>query len=219
MQRVQLLEFHPENKVDLEKVLAELDRPLNPHYRRFIDFRGAALYSPAPYLPQAVGILAGRLAGTSPLVIFYLGRFANLAAWIALMYLALRTVPLFKWVFFMLALAPITLFLASSLSADGLTNALAFLLTAVFLHSAYQRQDPVSRGELVVLLALGILLALSKQAYVSLMGLFLLIPAARFESLKQRIWMGAVLLVIPVAASLVWSSMVGHLFIPNCIPD
>ena len=90
-------------------------------------------YTPANYLPQIVAALIGRVAHLRPMIVFYLGRLFALAAFIALVAFAIRTTPFLKWGFCAAALLPMTLFMAASWSADSMTIALAFLVTALAL--------------------------------------------------------------------------------------
>jgi uncharacterized membrane protein len=206
---------HPEIKQSIPMLMAELSRPLNPGKQAFVDFRGALLYSPVPYLPQAFGIALGRLLSLPPIILFYLGRLFNLAVWIALIQLAIRWVPLHKWVWVLLALAPMSLFLSASLSADAPTNALAFLLIAVTLKFAFVGDEPLQNKDLALLFTVGILLALSKQAYLLLSGLVLLIPIKRFGSLRRKLMISLIFIALCVAASLGWTWLGRHLFVPN----
>ena len=45
--------FHPEKKQDVKKIFEAFKRPLKPEAVIFTDFRGALVYSPIAYLPQA----------------------------------------------------------------------------------------------------------------------------------------------------------------------
>lgn len=93
-------------------------------------------YSPANYLPQIAAALIGRVAGLRPMIVFYLGRLLALAAFIALVAFAIRATPFLKWGFCAAALLPMTLFMAASWSADSMTIALAFLVTALAFRGA-----------------------------------------------------------------------------------
>lgn len=93
-------------------------------------------YSPANYLPQIAAASIGRVAHARPMIVFYLGRVFALATFIALVAFAIRTTPFLKWGFCAAALLPMTLFMAASWSADSMTIALAFLVTALALRGS-----------------------------------------------------------------------------------
>ena len=94
-------------------------------------------YSPVPYIISAFVIDIGKSFNLAPLALMYVGRLANLLAWVFLTYLAIKITPIYKWVFFMLALLPMTLFEAASLSADSFMLGLSFLIIAVFFKYAF----------------------------------------------------------------------------------
>lgn len=88
--------------------------------RMFVDFQNTALYPPVTYAPQVVAIVAGRALGLSNLALFYLARLANLAVFLALVAFATARFPRIPWLPAAVALLPSTMFLASSVSPDGL---------------------------------------------------------------------------------------------------
>src|SRR6202795_4617454 len=126
--------FRPLNKVDPSRFLAGLHSPLDAGQREYLP---VAPYSPVGYIPHAVGIGLGRLFGASPLVLFYLGRLFGLGAWMVLVFLAIKTTPILKWSYFLLALMPMTLYLAASNSVDSVVIRVAFLSSAQLLSWAY----------------------------------------------------------------------------------
>src|SRR6185503_12020762 len=50
----------------LWNTLSGLWTPLEPERREFVEFTGAAFYSPLAYLPQVAALVAGRAAGLGP---------------------------------------------------------------------------------------------------------------------------------------------------------
>lgn len=170
-----------EVKQNPQDIFALLDLPLQPSDRAFIRFQGAALYSPVSYIPQTIGIAVGRIFGASPLIMFYLGRFVNLLAWLGLGYWAICKTPMVSWLFVLLLLMPMSLFQAGSLSADAVTNGLVFLLTATFLQYGLTKPT-ISDRDLWFVGILCLALPLVKPAYIPLIFLFLLIPARKTNS-------------------------------------
>ncbi len=138
-----------------------------------------------PYLPQAIGIAAGRLMGLAPLWLFYFGRLLNLLASIALLFFAIRITPVFKWVFFLLAIMPMTLYQLASLSYDAVTIGLCFLLLATILNHALNHETKISGREIIMLFIITALLAAAKQPYVVIAFTFFIIPVKKFGSLRN----------------------------------
>ncbi len=216
------LMFHPREKFGLADLRRTLAVPLQPEIRAFCPMRAGA-YPPASYLPQAIPMLLGRLAGARPLLLLYAGRLGNLACWIALVFLAIRIAPAFKWVFVLTALMPMPLALAASLSADPVANACSWVLVAHALHLRSDRTDRVQRKDLMAWAALLAVLAWSKVGYALLGLLFLLVPVRKFKPAVIRIgsrsWTlspGLVrvlafigLCAVPLALAGLWGALIG----------
>ncbi len=196
--------FHPERKFDPAIALGALSAPLRADDRAFHDFGAPAMYAPVPYMPQALGILVGTAAGLSPLGLLYLARLANLLCWLGGMWVALRVAPGFKWVFALLALSPMSVFLAGSASPDVCTNWLSFLTVAAFLDAAFHRDAPLTRMDVGRLLVACFLLSLCKQVYLVLSLLLLLVPARKLGGAWRYSLAFVGLVSIQVGANLLW---------------
>lgn len=146
----------------------------------------ANLYSCVLYLPAAAAIRVERVFEASAGLAMYLGRLGSLAAFLALTFLALRLIPDFHALLLALALMPMTLHQAASLSADSMTMAFAFLFSAYALRL---RSSPgtIGRAEWLKLAALVSLIGMGKLN-VWLVLLVALIPAEKFGS-RRRWWM------------------------------
>lgn len=176
--------FHPEQKQELQILFTMFNYPLNPENKTFTKFHNTALYTPLPYMPQAFGIEVGKLLNLSPLFLVYLGRLANLTAWIFIVYIAISILPSSKWLFPLLAFTPMSLSQAASVSADSFTNAMSFLLIAVFLKYALNDGKRIDKIKIFILLVLTLSVTLSKYVYLPLLFLFFLIPVSKFKSKK-----------------------------------
>jgi uncharacterized membrane protein len=154
------------------------------------------------------GVLVAKLLGSSVLHLAYASRLATLLCWVPLMVVAIRTMPVFKWVTVLLVLMPMTVFLSASPSADVMTNALAILLVAVIMRSAVATEGPVSRREWACVIALAAMLSLTKQVYFLLAAMTFIIPVERFGR-RGRKWLMCLLVVgAAVAANIAWALMV-----------
>lgn len=163
-----------------------------PDDRRTVGLANAT-YPPLAYAPQALGIALARLVTPSVLLQLYAARLANLAVWIALVAGAIRVAPFFKLGLALVALAPMSVFVAGTLAVDGLTSGLAFLWGACVLRLAAGRT--VARGTLLMLFVLATALALVKVLYAPLVLLLLAVPAERFGGRRtQRVVVAALLL-------------------------
>jgi len=204
--------FHHENKQKIEDMIDVLNQPLDSSNRTFVRFPVSAWISPVAYIPQGLGIMLGRIFRCSPIVLMYLGRIFNLLFWLILVYRAIKITPVFKWVFLLLALMPMSLFLSASLSADSLTNSLSFLLVALLLRYVFDKDKNIERSDLYILFLLGALLALSKP-HIYLLLLFLLIPREKIGSKGKYITIFLSLYLLDIALQGMWCFAIRNLFV------
>lgn len=200
--------LQPERKQNIEDIFNLLSLPLNKDNRIFTHFPNTAVYSPIPYLPQALAISLGKLFYFSPLLLMYLGRISNLLIWVLLVYFAIKLTPFCKWLFFLLALMPMSLFQAASLSADSFTNCLSFLLIALFLRIAFTENSAIQKRHIYILVILSLLLSLSKQVYFLIPLLFLLIPTDKFGARKKYFAIFFFFFFMNIVVLLIWYSII-----------
>ncbi len=140
--------------------------------------------TPLAYMPQAVGIAAGRLLGLGTMPLLYLGRLFNLLFFVAMTWLAMRRLPFGKEVLFAVALLPMTLHLSASFSYDVMIMGGMFLFTAVCLDLAY-RAERVHVRDVLLLALLMAAVGPCKMIYAVMMGLCLLIPVCKFGGWRK----------------------------------
>ncbi len=191
------------HKVFDTKLLGFVSRtPLSPRYQEEIRFDNTAIYSPVPYLPQAFGIGVARLLHLNPLLVIYFGRLANLVAFIALLYVAIRMTPIGKWAFVAIALNPVSLFLASTLSSDAMAIGLISLFIAIVLKLRTCTKQ-LSYKYVAALSILVVMICLTKNIYIPLVLLLILVPRNVLAVYKVAAMMGGAILV-----GLLWNVMI-----------
>ena len=203
-----------DNKTNLTPLL---HIPFNSKNMVFEDISRIAVitYSPVPYLVSAFAIDLGKLFNLAPLVLLYIGRLANMLVWVFLTYLAIKITPVHKWVFFMLALLPMTIFEAASLSADSFLLGISFLIIAILFKYAFDdNKKKIGIKEVYILGILLLLVGLAKSNYILLLFLIFLIPARKFGSRKNRILVTGSLFVVVVAIVGIWNLIVNGLYAP-----
>jgi len=186
---------------------------LHQEERIFVDFPNTGMYSPVSYLPQSLSILLLRSCNLPPLYIFYGARLFNLCFWIFCMTFIIRLLPVYKWLFVLLALLPMSIFTHMSLSADTMTNLLSFAVMAYSFDLAY-RQTVFSTRQMIVFTVLGVLLALAKVVYIPLILLFFLIPQKSFNNKFSYYTYFFILFSLSIAAAIFWSVGMKSLYIP-----
>jgi uncharacterized membrane protein len=194
-------------KISVRQIYSLLSVPLCPEKKIFVTPLGSALYSPVPYLPQGIAIFLAKPFSIHPLVLMYWGRIVNLLAWTGLIYLTIRTTPIYPVLFMLLALTPMSLHQAASLSADATTNGLAFLSIALALRLADAREIPVRSRHLLWFSISVVLLSLCKNIYFCFAFLFLLVPPGHLKSRKRYwAWFAAVVGTC-LGAAMIWNSI------------
>lgn len=173
------MRFDPEAKTTLAATKALMGRELQPDERD--TYPETALYTFVCYLPQIALIIPFRLAQVNAVVTLYAGRVIALLFWLAVTCWAIRLLPVGRHLLFFIALLPMTVLEAGSLSADCVTLSLSFLLVACYLRLAY-KTTLVKRRELVFVGIIGALLTATKLVYLPLIGLHFLISPSRFRS-------------------------------------
>ena len=203
-----------DDKINLSPLL---NIPFNSQNRVFEDISRIAVitYPPVPYIISAFAITLGKILNLSPLMLVYIGRLANLLVWIFLTYLAIKITPIQKWSFFMVALIPMALFEAASLSADSLILGLSFIVIAIFFKFAFdENKKKINKKEIYILFILILLLSLSKQIYFVLLFLIFLIPSEKFSGRKNMFLAGGFLFLSIIIISGAWNLLVKDLYVP-----
>ncbi|MGB9936562.1 MAG: DUF2142 domain-containing protein [Methanobacterium sp.] len=203
-----------DRKLDLNYLI---NLPLKNDEPIFVDISKYSVitYSPLVYLAPAIAIAAGKLFSLSPIALLYLGRFANLLLWILLVFMAIKITPVFKWGFVALSLIPMTIFQAASLSADGITIALSFLLIALFLNlSLNEDKKKINKKDVGVLFLVIIALSLTKIPYFLLILLLFLVPSVKFGSKKKMFSIFAFLFLSSLLTVFLWNMAVKGLYMP-----
>lgn len=120
----------------------EFRHPLEPERRKFTEF-STVHYSPLLYLPQTLGVAVGRLSGTSPLALLYLGRLANAVVAVLVIAWSLKVLPMGRSTALAVALLPMAQFEYGSVAPDAMIIAAAFLLAALALRASLRKTRPL----------------------------------------------------------------------------
>ncbi|HKY63448.1 MAG TPA: DUF2142 domain-containing protein [bacterium] len=204
------LGFHAERKTSLQELRWAWTVPLDRKDRAFVAFPTTARYPPLPYLGGAVAAALGELGEMRPMAILHLGRLLHLLLWIAVIYAALRLTPVYRWLFFALALLPSSVYLASGVSADGLSNGLCFLFSACLFRWAFGLEDRIGRRQWLIFTALALLLAAAKPAYVLLVLAFLMIAPRKYAN-REWPWLFALSAISAIGCQLLWLGIEGRM--------
>ena len=195
------MKFQAHEKTSKKEILELSKIKLNPALKSSM---GSPNYT-VPYLPQALGITTGKLFGMTPLWFFYLGRIFNLLFSVFLLFMAIRTTPVLKWLFFALSILPMTLYQMSSLSYDAMTISLSFLIIAMNFNFAFNGNKVIGLRDILLLFGLTILIAACKPPYFVVVFSFLIVPISKIGSWKKFSAIVAGLIVAVIVVSQAWS--------------
>ncbi|HQT88157.1 MAG TPA: DUF2142 domain-containing protein [Acidiphilium sp.] len=153
--------------------------------RIYVQASGAVEYFPAFYLPGALGVEAGALAGQRPLAALYTGRLFMLLSYVVIGAFALSLARFGQPLLFALLSLPMSVSLAASFNQDGQLIAAAALCGALLTwdRAAFPQARWIAAGIFAVLLC-------SKPPY----GLLLfcaLVPLAGRDGPRRLVRLGA----------------------------
>ena len=96
------LPTNPSEKILYKEITDFIGVTLNPYDSYPTTYQGTAKVNPVPYLPMALNLIITKYLNLNTLAFFFWGRIFHLIIWISVCYLAIKTVPEFKWVFLLL---------------------------------------------------------------------------------------------------------------------
>ena len=139
-------------------------------------FPNTAPYSPVAYIPSALGLRLSEVLNFNLAESIYTARLFALAFYIVCIYFVLKGLQKFKskWLVFIVALLPASLYQASTITADTMTLAVIFIVCGLFLKTLLKER--LTRAETIVLLTAVLLLPLVKPTYILFSFLILFIP-------------------------------------------
>ena len=169
-----------------------------------VDYSTKSVYFPFLYLPTSFGMwLFGRILSLPILWIYYLCRILQLLTYILITYLAIRIIPFGKWVLFLLALSPMAMLQAGTISPDAYTNAVSFLFLSWVIHLSYRDLSMtwLRTGATLFLIAL---VLMAKVNVIFLILLLVVLPKREMNKWKYLAVIAGGLLVFSVAV-LYWN--------------
>lgn len=197
--------FHPEVRQDPNLIKKAFNIKVSKQ-KQFAVIPNTCVYSPAPYIPQSLGIIVGKIFNSPALGLFYLGRFFNLLFYIAICFIAIKIIPKFKGTLALLALTPMAIHQAASMSADGITISSSFLLIAYIFYLA--SREKINNKQLILLAIIGMVVTLCKIVYFPIVWLYFIIPYKLIGSKKKYILSGLAICGISLFTFAAWMLLV-----------
>jgi hypothetical protein len=125
-------------------------------------------YNPVLYAPYLPAFWIARALELSAAAGLLLARLFGLALWLGGTWLTLRIAPCQRWLLAAVALLPMSVFQAASISADPLTQLAIFWLFAEWLRAAARGDSPRGPRDVLRLVAAALALGLVKPGYAPL---------------------------------------------------
>lgn len=165
----------------------------------------AEVNPPLPYLPSWAGYRIGRAVGGTPWNIFG-ARIAPLITYLVLVVVALRTLPFGRTFLTAVALMPAGLQIAGAISADPVSNGIAFVFVALIVRTIDDAHHGVRANgrRLIVLGGTALAVSMTKPSSLALLLLLVAIPTAAFGSLARRCKLIALCASPAIVFGLVW---------------
>ncbi len=191
---------------------ARLDEP--PAGVEFRYVRLLTPYNPVVYAPYAPAFWVAETFGLSATSGLWLARLLGLASWLVVVGIALGRAPGRRWLLAASALLPLSVFQAASISADPLTQAVAFLFFAEWLRLAAREAPPARASGYLPLAAAALALGLVKPGYAPLTLACLGLPGP----LRPRHALGAGAFALAALPTLGWVAVAMAADEPPLVP-
>jgi uncharacterized membrane protein len=149
------------------------------------EFTNTAVYSPANYVPQSVGMIMSRIFTKSPLWMHRAACGVNLLSYLLLVVLTLEAIPSFKSSILLISTSPLLLIEAATENIDGLNFAIPLLIFAL-AWKIWSEPAGDHRVALLMVTALSGYTALLKPTELASLGFLFFLPNTCFGSAPRR---------------------------------
>lgn len=175
--------------------------------KQFVKFPTSAVYSPTAYIPQAVGINIARIIYPTTGFMVLLAKLINLAVFILLVWWAIKIAKHQRWVYVCLALFPIIIQQATSLSTDVITTGGLFIFIAT-IHNIFIDKQPIDKKTVWQLLLSALLVVFSKPTNIVVLLPLLFIPVSTTRGWQKKIKFVLLIGLSCLLASVGWYALI-----------
>lgn len=187
------------------------------HFISYLDDLRIGGYPQILYFPATIGMIIARSLGTTLVTSFYFSSYFNFLSFIILGYLAMKYMPFGKYILLIYLLNPMNIHQCVSMSADSLINSCCILFFAYILHIKF-RKEKFDTKDGVILGILSLVVLCSKQAYIPLLLLLLLIKdkiKLNNGKMNLKFWIPVISAIIIYVVYYVYSYIAAHNFTPE----
>ena len=159
-------------------------------------------YNGLSYFPQLAGVKIGLILKLNPYYIAMLGRISSLIITVLLLSFGIKKLPKHKLFATIVLLSPVVLSYAVSFTTDNAIIITAFLIISYVLHFM-ESKEKIKWWEYIIFVMLTFIIAISKMAYLPLVGLWLFIPKECFKKPRNK-WIFVAIFIMLGLASTIW---------------
>ncbi len=209
-QQFEYLRFNYEGKISYDGLNTFNEQKMDKVNMRFVDFSNTAMYFPSSYLSHIPIMAMASRSSMKPSALLYLMRVVSLLTWILVVIWAFKFHE--SELLFYITLLPSLLVLHSSVTADVVSNSIAFFLTAYIFHLRKQK-ELISVKQILFFAIPMIILSVNKIAYLPLVLLWFLLPFGKCLS-KGRYYTTFLLIAIScILLTGLWANRVNDNYI------
>jgi hypothetical protein len=146
-------------------------------------------YPPTVYLPSAIGFKLASLFYVPIGFSVWIAKLFQASMYVGFIYISLRfaRAASFKWIIFVVALLPTSLYTAATINGDAYTNSVTLLfLSIVFTFMLNKKGIKIDRRHLILFLISTILISFTKTVYLIFLPLIFFVPGTIFLSQQKK---------------------------------
>ncbi|PKN99826.1 MAG: hypothetical protein CVU43_14680 [Chloroflexi bacterium HGW-Chloroflexi-5] len=185
-----------------------------------INYKTRAVYFPTLFVIQTIIFrVLGLDLNISIVFLYYAIRLSYLTIYLFLVYLSLRIIPFGKWVLGVIAVGPMALITASSVSPDPIIFGVCFVFCAWILFLSKKPVDYISNKQLIITCVLILTVCTLKPNYIFILFLLGAIPIKGFLKKKDLIIL-SIITFFGIGLSISWTYLASQVYfnqlnIPN----
>jgi uncharacterized membrane protein len=156
-------------------------------------------YPPVVYLPAAIGFRLASMLYVPIGFSVWIAKIFQASMYVGFIYIALRFAKdaSFRWVIFVVALLPMSLYSASTINGDAYTNSVTLLfLSIVFTFMLDKNRSKIDQRHLILFVSSAILLSFTKTVYLIFLPLIFFVPGTIFLSQQKKALSLKILLLV-----------------------
>lgn len=185
-------------------------------------FEGSGVYSPLVYLHYFPVAIIEHYFQINTFLYVLLLRVSNLALFIGCIFFAIRLIPSAKWLLTAVALLPMSLHQASTVSGDVLLLSSIILFVAMLVRLLHNNESELkskyTSGNLLIgIFVTGVLIGGSKPGYIILTGALLVLPASIFGSKIRKLLFSTSMFGIAAGMLVIWGVVINDAGLSNAL--